>query len=509
MAPVKFLVSFKDRLALAPLSDASVRLSSISLSAHVLALTGVTVLLAWRIFAPPPPPGLMFLLALPAVLLAGGMGGIWAAVVTAALGVVAALTLSAVETVAPGVLAFEVLVFFGIALVGGVLGRRLWSNRAEVERGQVELREREARLISILDTVPDAVIVIDEKGIMQSFSRTAMRLFGYTSEEAVGRNVSLLMPSPYREGHDGYLDRYLTTGERRIIGIGRVVVGQRKDDSTFPMELSVGEMRLGERRQFIGFVRDITERQATEGSLQELQAELIHMSRLTALGEMGSALAHELNQPLSAIGNYLNGVRRMMDGTPDPAVIKDALDRAAAQTLRAGDIIRRLRDFVARGETDRCAESVAKIVEEASALALVGAKEHDIRVIMKLNPDADAVLADRVQIQQVLLNLIRNAIDAMVGQPSRRLTLAARLADDMVEITVADTGPGLAEEIRANLFQPFMTTKANGMGVGLSICRTIVEAHGGKIWCEPNKDGGAVFRFTLPLAPSEEMLDGD
>jgi two-component system sensor kinase FixL len=285
------------------------------------------------------------------------------------------------------------------------------------------------------------------------------------------------------------------------------VVGQRKDGSTFPMELAVGEMNIHGRRFFTGFVRDVTERQQAEGSLQELQAELIHMSRLTALGEMSSALAHELNQPLSAIGNYLNGVRRMLAGDPDPAVIRDALDKAAAQTLRAGEIIRRLRDFVSRGETERRVESVSKIVEEASALALVGAKEHAIRVIFRLSAKADLVLADRVQVQQVLLNLMRNAVEAMIGCPDRRLTVSSRADADMVEIAVADTGPGVAEEFIANLFQPFMTTKPQGMGVGLSICRTIVEAHGGRIWCEGAPGGGAVFRFTLPQGHDEELMD--
>ncbi len=501
-------MSLGERLSLAPLGSGPL-MSAFSVAAYMLATAGVCAALGWRLFAAAPPSGLIFLLTMPAVLLAGGIGGIVPAMIAGALGVTATLALGAVGSVTPVVLAIEVLVYFAIAALGGLLGQSLWRSREQTEQGLVALREREARLRSILDTVPDAMIVIDDRGLMQSFSATATRLFGHQAEDVIGQNVSMLMPAPYHDSHDAYMDRYRHTGERRVIGIGRVVVGQRKDGSTFPMELSVGEMVAGERRHFIGFVRDITERQLAEGSLQELQRELIHMSRLTALGEMGSALAHELNQPLSAIGNYLNGVRRMLEGSPDPAVIKDALDRAAAQTLRAGEIIRRLRDFVARGETERRVESVAKIIEEASALALMGAKEHDIRVTMTLDPAADAILADRVQIQQVLLNLMRNAVEALVDRPIRRLTVGATVSDDMAEISVADTGPGLAEEIRAHLFQPFMTTKPNGMGVGLSICRTIVEAHGGKIWAEPNGGGGTVFRLTLPLLPSEEALDAD
>ena len=211
------------------------------------------------------------------------------------------------------------------------------------------------------------------------------------------------MPSPYRENHDGYLQRYMNTGERRIIGIGRVVVGQRKDGSTFPMELAVGEMKSGDQRFFTGFIRDLTERQQTEARLQELQSELVHISRLTAMGEMASTLAHELNQPLSAIANYLKGSRRLLEGASDEksAAMRDALDKAADQAMRAGQIIRRLRDFVARGESERRVESITKLVEEASALALVGVKDRGIRVQFQFNPEIDLVLADRVQVQQV------------------------------------------------------------------------------------------------------------
>ena len=290
---------------------------------------------------------------------------------------------------------------------------------------------REAHLQSILDTVPEAMIVIDERGIMQSFSSAAERLFGCRAAEAIGRNVSTLMPSPYRENHDGYLHRYMTTGERRIIGIGRVVVGQRKDGSTFPMELAVGEMKSGDQRYFTGFIRDLTERQQTEARLQELQSELVHISRLTAMGEMASTLAHELNQPLSAIANYLKGSRRLLEGAADEksAAMRDALDKAGDQAMRAGHIIRRLRDFVARGETERRVESITKLVEEASALALVGVKDLGIRVQFQFNPEIDLVIADRVQVQQVLLNLIRNAMDAMETSQTRDLVVAIAPAD--------------------------------------------------------------------------------
>jgi two-component system sensor kinase FixL len=306
------------------------------------------------------------------------------------------------------------------------------------------------------------------------------------------------------------MGRYLHTGERRIIGIGRVVVGERKDGSTFPMELAVGEMRSGERRYFTGFIRDLSERQVTETRLQELQTELVHISRLTAMGEMASTLAHELNQPLSAIANYMKGSRRLLEAAGDErsAKIRDAIDKAAAQALRAGDIIRRLRDFVARGESERLVESVNKLVEESSVLALVGAKELGVRVRFDLTPGADLVLVDRVQIQQVLLNLIRNAVEAMDACDRRELSLRTTTGDDgMIVVAVADTGHGMAAEVTAQLFKPFVTTKSQGMGVGLSISRSIIDAHGGRIWAEPNPGGGTVFRFTLRLMNSEELND--
>ncbi len=404
------------------------------------------------------------------------------------------------------------LAFGGISIGMSMVGEILRRSRTRASRTAEDLRAREAHLQSILDTVPDAMIVIDERGIIQSFSSAAARLFDYAASEVIGKNIKILMPTPYRENHDAYLARYLRTGERRIIGIGRIVVGERKDGSTFPMELAVGEMKSGNRRFFTGFIRDLSERQQTEARLQELQSELVHISRLTAMGEMATTLAHELNQPLSAIANYLKGSRRLLEASTDErsAMLRDALDKAGDQALRAGDIIRRLREFVTRSESERRVESVAKLTEEASALALVGAKELGVRVTFRLDPDADLVLADRVQVQQVLLNLIRNAIEAMESSELRELFVqSAPFTDGMVVINVADTGPGVSEEISAQLFQPFVTTKLHGMGVGLSISRTIVEAHGGKIWVEPNPGGGTIFRLTLPAVAKKDLVDAE
>ncbi len=373
---------------------------------------------------------------------------------------------------------------------------------------QVEetLRTRESHLRSILDTVPDAMIVIDGDGTIQLFSAAAERLFGYDEQDAVGRNVSELMPEPDRSRHDSYIARARSTGVPHIIGIGRIVTGKRRDGTTFPMHLSIGEMQSEGKVYFTGFVRDLTEHQQTQARLQELQSELVHVSRLSAMGEMASALAHELNQPLAAISNYMKGSRRLLAGSADPnaAKIENAMDRAAEQALRAGQIIRRLRDFVSRGESEKRVESLSKLIEEAGALGLPGAREQNVQLQFNLNPEADLVLADRVQIQQVLVNLFRNALEAM-AQSQRRELIATntRVADDMIEIAISDTGTGFGDDVRPNLFQTFFTTKETGMGVGLSISRSIIEAHGGRMWAENNDMGGATFRFTLPAASNE------
>jgi len=444
----------------------------------------------------------------PSVLVSAWLGGLGPGLVATALSVLAAtFLLPGAPNLSTGSIANAV----AFVLIGGVIswgGELLHQSRRRTMAMTRDALAREAHLQSILDTVPEAMIVIDERGIMRSFSSAAERLFGYGEDEALGQNVKILMPTPYRENHDGYLQRYIRTGERHIIGIGRVVVGLRKDGSTFPMELAVGEMNSGNRRFFTGFIRDLTERQKTEARLQELQSELVHISRLTAMGEMASTLAHELNQPLSAISNYLKGSRNLLEGRSDEnaTTIRSALDKAADQAVRAGQIIRRLRDFVSRGETERRAESIGKLVEEASALALVGVKDRGIRVQFQFDPSVDLVLADRVQIQQVLLNLIRNAMDAMETSEVRDLTIAIAPTDkNFVRISVADTGSGVAPEVAKQLFQPFVTTKRHGMGVGLSISRTIVEAHGGQIWVEQNPLGGTIFRFTLPTVSNGDI----
>ena len=362
---------------------------------------------------------------------------------------------------------------------------------------------REALLQSILATVPDAMIVIDDHGTIISFSAAAEAMFGYMEAELVGQNVRELMPEPDRARHDGYMHNYMSTGVRKIIGIGRVTVGQRRNGSTFPIHLSVGEAQTPHSRVFTGFIRDLTQRQETNNRLEELQAELAHVSRVSAMGTMATSLAHELNQPLTAVANYVEAARDMLAEPTDEniAVVRDALDDAAKQSVRAGQIVRRLRDFIARGETDKRIESLRSLIAEANALALIGVKELGVDVKVTIDPNIDTVLVDRIQIQQVLVNLIRNAVESLSEGQDRRLEIdAVRLDPEIVQVSVIDSGAGLDAEVASRLFQPFVSTKSGGMGLGLSICQTIIEAHGGKIWLDQDAGGRTAFRFTLVAA---------
>ena len=360
---------------------------------------------------------------------------------------------------------------------------------------------------SILSTVPDAMVIIDGAGEMLSFSAAAERLFGYAEAEVVGRNVSMLMPSPDREQHDGYIQRYLTTGERRIIGRGRTVTGLKRDGTTFPMELAVGEASTEGARVFTGFIRDLTEKVAAEERIEELRSGLVHAARVSAMGTMASTLAHELNQPITAVVTFVRGVRNLIqEGNPeDAAMIEEGLDEAFNEALRAGSIVRRLREFVARGDVEKSVEDLAGLVDDAAKLALIGARERGVEACFNFDPGVHSVLVDKVQIQQVLINMMRNAIEAMADAPARILTVSTSAEEGgLASVTVADTGPGVAPEIAEDLFRAFNSTKPGGMGLGLSICRTIDEANGGRIWLE-SSPGGARFHFTLARADTETL----
>ncbi len=368
---------------------------------------------------------------------------------------------------------------------------------------EVAVVRRERHLRSILATVPDAMIVMDEAGVVSSFSSAAEQIFGYAQAEVVGRNVAMLMPAASGRDRNGQLRTTLDSDGAYAIGSVQLETAVRKDGSSFPIELVVGEASLAGERIFTGFIRDLTRRRETERRVQELQSELVHVSRLSAMGTMASTLAHEINQPLTAIANYIEATRAMI-GDPEGELLREiaeALDLAAAQARRAGAIVRRLRAFVGGGDTGFRIERLDALVEEATSLGLLGAHEAGVTVTMTIAAGRDRVMVDRVQIEQVLVNLIRNAIQSMAGSDRKELTIAtARDRDGWMRVTVADTGAGIDPEVRDHLFEAFATTKEDGMGLGLSICRTIVEAHGGRIWAEAAPAGGTAFHFCVPLA---------
>jgi two-component system sensor kinase FixL len=441
------------------------------------------------------------LLFVPAILVGAMLGGFAPGIVaTAAALLPTAYFISASTDLT--VTTINLLIFaavgVGVAWVGGSYHRATQNTHAASDA----LRRREAHLKSILDTVPDATVVIETDGRIVTFNAAAVRQFGYSPEEAVGQNVKMLMPAPYKQQHDGYLARYLSTGEKRIIGVDRVVVGQRKDGSTFPMTLAVGEMRSGGQTYFTGFIRDLTEREESAAKLDAAQGELARLARLNELAEMASTLAHELNQPLSAITNYTQGSVRLLESvTEEHAVrLRGALAEAAKQALRAGDIIRHLREYVTRGDTEKAPEDMKSLVEEAGALALVGSRELGVKTLFEFGHEDGLVMADRVQIQQVLINLMRNAMEAMRDSEAKDLVVRARAATDgFMHVDVEDTGTGISDEVASQLFTPFVTTKPGGMGIGLSISKRIVESHGGSITVRRNARGGATFSFSLPL----------
>ncbi|OWK28321.1 PAS domain S-box protein [Sphingomonas mucosissima] len=393
----------------------------------------------------------------------------------------------------------------------GELIRTIGVNVDVTERDdrEAQLQAREAQLLSILQTVPDAMVVIDETGHILSFSRTAEQLFGYPADEVIGRNVSILTPDEHTGQHDAYLDHYLATGERRVIGRTRLLTARASNGREIPIELRVGEAVTGGERLFTGFIRDISQRLDSEERLNTLRSELTHLSRLGAMGEMAAGLAHELNQPLAASVNYMATASLLLKEGSDTPRAEEMLEQARSQALRAGEIIRRLRDFVARHDAEVRAEPVEETLRDAVALVFVGQKQLDVSVRYDLDPGAVLMFADRVQVQQVLVNLLRNASEAMrcAGTEDMSILVQTKVIDpETLEIAVSDNGPGLAPDFLDQVYAPFSSTKGEaGMGIGLSICRRIVESHGGELTGENLPQGGARFRFTLPMIDEREL----
>ena len=378
------------------------------------------------------------------------------------------------------------------------------------KRTQRELQSGEAQYKAIFDSAVEAIAVIDERGVIQSFNAATLTMFGYSQKQLLGKNISMLMPAPIAKKHDNYLSRYRETGKRAIIGFGREVEGRRSDGTVFPLDLSVAEWRSDGQRFFTGIMRDISARKVAEEGLRTseenlrlLQRESAHLSRVNDMGEMAAAIAHEINQPLTAIANFLNAARlKGARQDMDPARTDDLLRLAAEQAVRAGQIVRRLRDFVGKGDGSKEIRKVAELLDSAMGIALVDAGARGITVARVCDGDECLIEADAIQLQQVVVNLLRNAIDALehVGQDQeKRVSVATHDQGGLVEIEVSDNGHGISSDMSDHLFEPFMTSKPSGMGMGLSVCRRLVEAHGGTIEFDKDAPVGATFRVRLPV----------
>jgi len=339
---------------------------------------------------------------------------------------------------------------------------------------------------ALFDAAVDGIIIIDDLGRILNFNHAAEKMFGYSVGEVIGQNVSMLMPAPYNMEHDNYLKAYKETNTAKVIGIGRNVEARRKDSSIFPIDLSVGEYVDAGNRYFVGIIRDLSEQVKKE-------KEMIR----------ASGIAHELNQPLTAISSYVQACRRRLDsGSLDQDKMRELLVKADEQAQRAGKIIRRVRAMVQAHDKVEEVVDINALVLEVIDFAEVDAVQRGIAIEADLSGEACMVVIDSVQIQQVILNLLRNAIDAIVNAHTeiKRIVVNASAVDQTseVEISVRDFSAGIPASVKENLFDAFVTTKNSGTGMGLSISRSIVHAHGGKIWAE-DLQPGTRFCFTLPL----------
>lgn len=365
-----------------------------------------------------------------------------------------------------------------------------------------------AELQALLDACVDAIVIIDHRGLVNTFNAAACRIFGYQSDEVLGHNVSMLMSAADSHQHDEYLRRYLSSGEAQVIGVGREVVARRRDGSEFPVSLAVGCVAGAEPPRFVGLLHDLTsrrhqeqQRRKAEEAVREARERLTHVARLSTLGELTTGLAHELNQPLTAIATYARAAERMAgQGPAQHDEVVNALRQIAAQALRAGEIIKRLRALVRNRQTQVELLDLNGVVRDLVVLAESDARVNNVHLELELSPDLPPVLGDAIQLQQVMLNLLRNAIDAVCAESStaRTILLRTSVVSEGVELCVFDSGPGIDPGIRERLFEAFATTKPEGTGLGLAISRSIVESHRGHLKWRANRPRGSCFYFTLP-----------
>jgi PAS domain S-box-containing protein len=369
--------------------------------------------------------------------------------------------------------------------------------------------EESARLYSeeqyrvVVETASDAILSIDDGGTIQFANPASERIFGYKSSDLIGKPLTVLMPEFLRTAHESGLKRYLTTGQRHINWQGTEFRALRKNGQEFPVEVSFGELDRDGHRVFTGFIRDISKRKQAEDRLRETELELARVSRLTTMGELSASIAHEVNQPLTAVTNNGNACLRLLaDHNLEPEVLRHALKEMVADSTRAGAVIARIRAFIRKTPPQKIQVDINEVIQEVLVLAGHRLQENRVSLERQVTKDLPLVMADRVQLQQVLLNLLMNAIEAMSAVTNRpRLLWVQSQLDESGDILVAirDSGTGLSSEADS-LFTPFVTTKADGIGMGLPISRSLIEGLGGRLWAEANVPHGAVFKFTLPVA---------
>jgi two-component system sensor kinase FixL len=376
----------------------------------------------------------------------------------------------------------------------------------DVTSEELQARSLEVNAVllrSIIETVPEGLVVIDIEGRILLFSAAAEAMFGYAADEVVGRNVSILMPERDRPTHEDHMKHYRRIENSHVMGAKRRLIGRRKDGTEFPHSLRLAEAFGGGQRMIACFIQDLTEKEASKAKLEELQRELAHISRVYEMGTLASTIAHELNQPLMSVANIVQTAAEILQkgDLPSHITLAEAMTAAGRETLRAGDILRRLRVFLSRGELEKTLEDPCRLAQDAVYFEAARARYRTISCDVECPPGLRPILVDRVQIQQVILNLVKNAIQSIGRDGQVSVTIAAE--PEQLRFTVSDSGPGVAPERAARLFEPFSTTKTDGMGLGLPICRSIIEAHGGQIWYEPAPGGGAAFVFTLPQFAEE------
>jgi len=373
---------------------------------------------------------------------------------------------------------------------------KLVTRLAEKDR---EIRERELKYKTVIESAGDEFFLHSLKGDILEVNHRACENLGYSREELLNLHVTDVETGLPAEGlHDHW--NSLVFGEfNTIYGIHT-----RKDGSTYPVEVRLGPVQFDDESFILALARDITDRQAAEKELRDLQNELAHAGRINAVGELSTGLAHELNQPLAAASNYVQGaVRRLSDVSDTPPEILDALNKAYQQNLRAGEIIRWLRDFVRRDESEKSTTDINAAIGDTEDLILMEARQANIEIVFNLSPELRPARINRVQVQQIILNLVRNGIEAISGNQngSRVISIqTANLEDDRIKVEVLDSGPGISAETEAHIFDRFYTTKADGLGIGLAICRTIVEAANGGISVVRPDDGLTGFEIVLPTA---------